>query len=138
MQKGKHIGKIIINMKDVANLPATAERILASFSAQGTYLLTGGLGGLGKAITRWMAEHGAKNFVFLSRSAGQSEEDQCFIRELEAEGCKAIPVMGSVVEPADVEKAVKSAPTAIKGVLHLSMVLRVRLLSFSDSLTGLA
>ncbi|OBT45611.1 Type I Iterative Polyketide synthase (PKS) [Pseudogymnoascus sp. WSF 3629] len=38
-----------------------------------SYLLVGGLGGLGRAIARWMMQHGAKNIIFLSRSGLDKE-----------------------------------------------------------------
>ena len=37
--------------------------------ADATYLVTGGLGSLGVAVARWMAQHGARRFVILGRTA---------------------------------------------------------------------
>lgn len=130
MQKGQHIGKIVVGFSEEESISATVARRETSLSADATYLLVGGLGGLGKAVTTWMVERGAKNFVFLSRSAGKSAEDQSFFRELEAQGCSAIAIAGSVVELDDVKRAVKAASKPIAGVLQMSMVLRV---SFSTN-----
>ncbi|RDA95780.1 hypothetical protein CP533_5176 [Ophiocordyceps camponoti-saundersi (nom. inval.)] len=125
MQKGKHIGKIVVRMpqesEQLAAVPAPRETKL---SCQHTYLLVGGLGGIGKSLATWMTDHGARSFVFLSRSAGQSSEDQAFIQELESQGCRVTAVAGSVAEFSDVRRAAAAAPTQIKGVIHLSMVLR--------------
>ncbi|KAK5987506.1 Highly reducing polyketide synthase gloL [Cladobotryum mycophilum] len=47
-----------------------------------------------------------------------------FLRELESQGCQAIPAVGSVSEMADVKRAIQMAPTRIAGVIQMSMVLR--------------
>lgn len=37
-----------------------------------TYLIIGGLGGLGRSLARWLVDHGAKNLLLLSRNAVSS------------------------------------------------------------------
>lgn len=133
MNKGSHIGKIIVTMpEDPKEIPATKAAQSALLSATSTYLMIGGLGGLGKAVTRWMVESGARSFCFLSRSAGKSEQDQAFFQELESQGCHVVAVPGSVAEMADVKKAIEAAPTTIAGVLQMSMIIRVSNISSSD------
>ncbi|RDA88225.1 hypothetical protein CP532_0333 [Ophiocordyceps camponoti-leonardi (nom. inval.)] len=127
MQSGKHIGKIVVTLPEAKSLPAiNTSRRQYPFSNESTYLLVGGLGGLGKAVATWIVERGARNLLFLSRSAGKSSEDQGFLRELESQGCRAVAFAGDVSDLATVQKAVKAAPTAISGVLQTSMVLRDR------------
>lgn len=126
MQKGKHIGKILITIpKEAKQLSTSASQTVIKFSPTATYLIVGGMRGLGRAIATWMAEHGARSFVFLSRSAGQQADDQAFLAELAAQGCSAIASEGSVVELDDVKRAIELAPSRIAGVLQLSMVLKV-------------
>ncbi|PWY69921.1 KR-domain-containing protein [Aspergillus eucalypticola CBS 122712] len=72
-----------------------------SFHPNASYLLVGGLGGLGRAV-------GARHLVFLSRNAGFAEDDKEFICELEAAG-------GSVASLADLQNA---------GVLQMSLCLK--------------
>jgi NAD(P)-dependent dehydrogenase (short-subunit alcohol dehydrogenase family)/aryl carrier-like protein len=94
------------------------------FDPYSTYLITGGLGGLGRAIAVWLAERGACNLLFLSPSAGSKPDDQSLFTELESMGCTAIAVRGIVQNESDVSRAIKAAKTLIKGVLHLAMQLR--------------
>ncbi|KAK5991160.1 Highly reducing polyketide synthase gloL [Cladobotryum mycophilum] len=124
MQKGGHIGKIIIAVKDTKQISAVGARKQLELSDKLTYLMVGGLGGLGKALATWMVEHGARSFVFLARSAGESDEDQAFFQELRSQGCTAVAVSGSVVEFNDVKRAIAAAPMPIGGVIQLAMVLR--------------
>lgn len=44
------------------------------FSADATYLLVGCLGGLGRSLTSWMMDRGARDFVLLSRSGADKPE----------------------------------------------------------------
>ncbi|KAJ0151029.1 Lovastatin diketide synthase LovF, partial [Colletotrichum tanaceti] len=91
-----------------------------------SYLLVGGFGGLGRAVATWLLEHGARNLVFLSRSAGAANPDNAaFVRELESyPGCVVTCVSGDVGNADDVRKAIAAAPKPVAGVLQLSLVLR--------------
>lgn len=125
MQKGTHIGKIVVTMpEDTSALSAASIRQEAQFRNDRSYLLVGGLGGLGKAISSWMVDRGARSLVYLSRSAGQSAEDQLFFQELKTQGCDAVALAGSVNIMADVEQALALAPKRLGGILQMSMVLR--------------
>ena len=53
------------------------------FDPCSTYLIAGGLGGLGRSIARWMAGRGARNLIILSRTGPKSEAALDLLRELE-------------------------------------------------------
>lgn len=126
MQKGQHIGKIVVSMPEQpAELEITPTAQKLKLREDASYLLCGGLGGLGRAISNWMVENGARNLVYLSRSGGEPESTQAFIRELEAQGCSVQAFKGDVANAEDVASAVQQAAKPIAGVLHMSMVLKV-------------
>lgn len=126
MQKGQHIGKIVVTIpEDPSKLDVTSTVQTLALRPDASYLLVGGLGGLGRAISTWMVEHGARSLIFLSRSAGKSPDDQSFFRELELQGCSVQYFAGNVTVMEDVENVVKNAAKPIAGVMHMSMVLRV-------------
>ena len=130
MQTGSHIGKIVVEMPDdPAGLPVAKSLKAFSLSPDASYLLVGGLGGLGRAVTTWMVENGARNFVFLSRSAGKSNADKAFLQELEVQNCNIAVVAGSVANLDDVKQAVAVCSRPLAGVIQMSMVLRVSELS---------
>lgn len=131
MQRGEHMGKIVVKMP-VNNtvLPAVPMSKELILRPDASYLMVGGLGGLGQAVSTWMVEHGAKNLIYLSRTAGQTERDAIFIKELEAYGCSVQTFPGSVSKLSDVENVVKNASMPIAGVMQMSMVLRVSPPSF--------
>jgi hypothetical protein len=129
MQKGIHIGKVLVRIpKNFNSIPITTAAKSLELSSEKTYLLVGGLGGLGRAISTWMVERGVRRFVYLSRSAGSSK-DVPFINELEFQGCSVQTIAGSVGKLEDVQRAISVAPTQIGGVLQMSMVLRDTLFS---------
>ncbi|KAK3328126.1 polyketide synthase [Cercophora scortea] len=127
LQTGQHIGKIVITMpQNLAEIEPTPIAQAPNFRSDASYLLCGGLGGLGRAVSTWMVENGARHLVYLSRSGGESDRDQTFIRELEAQGCTVQTFKGDTANAHDVENAVRNAKRPIAGVMLMSMVLRDR------------
>ncbi|WYZ46092.1 hypothetical protein EsH8_IX_000317 [Colletotrichum jinshuiense] len=126
MQKGQHIGKIVMKMDGLAeSLEAqTTSTFKPSLDSDASYLLVGGLGGLGRFVSNWMIEHGARHLIYLSRQGVETPENEIFLKEIEAQGCSATAVRGNVTCLAEVEHAINSAPKPIRGIINLSMVLR--------------
>lgn len=141
IQQGKHIGKIVVSMpatQEQAVIPVERQPRTLSLDPNSAYLLVGGMGGLGRAVSSWLVEHGARHLIFLSRSAGQGETDKAFANELASQDCTLQMFSGSITSLDDVSKAVKGATVPIKGVLNLSMVLRVSLTAVPPSGTPLS
>lgn len=130
LQKGAHIGKVIMSLRDEAGRPdlgtiATVAKKTVMLNASASYLLVGGLGGLGRSIATWMVQHGARHLTFLSRSTGTGSSTEIdFIRMLESMDCTVQLVRGSVSNLADVSRAVESTVAPLSGIVQTSMVLR--------------
>ncbi|GME45714.1 putative lovastatin nonaketide synthase protein [Neofusicoccum parvum] len=91
LQAGKHMGKVVLTAGDrdvvkVIPQPPVPTRL----RPDATYILSGGLGGLGRSIARWMAHHGARNLVFLSRSGDASDAAKELLQDLRRSGVKAV------------------------------------------------
>ncbi|TVY93463.1 Lovastatin diketide synthase, partial [Lachnellula willkommii] len=72
-----------------ASPPTTRQPTLPGnhmFHSHATYIITGGLGGLGKSIARWMVSNGAQNLLFLSRQGGENSTAKVFLDDLKASG----------------------------------------------------
>ena len=128
MQQGKHIGKIVVSMRASTGTSLIGTNIAKiqrpmEFDSSAYYLFAGGLGGIGRAISSWMVERGARHLIYLSRSAVPAGEHSEFIRELESMGCDVQLVKGSVANAGDVKRAVQRAQGHLKGVLQMSMIL---------------
>lgn len=123
LYKNEDVGKAFVVVP--RNAPTSSPSNPSLYLDPGaTYMITGGLGGLGRAIAIWLVERGVQNLLFLSPSAGTKPNDQHLFAELESMGCTAIAVRGIAQSECDVLRAVKEAKTPIKGVLHLAMQLR--------------
>ena len=60
MKNGDHIGKMVITLpENVEDIAVSATRRKLRLPGNASYILVGGLGGLGRAIAIWMAEAGA-------------------------------------------------------------------------------
>ncbi|PMB71845.1 Lovastatin nonaketide synthase mokA [Beauveria bassiana] len=121
----------IRNELEVARRPAARPEISVvqrerylKLDSQGSYLLVGGFGGLGRQVAIWLAENGAGNIMFLSRSAGTELSHQKLMAELVSMGAGVQALQGSVTCMQDVRQAIQQAALPVKGIIQMSMVLR--------------
>ncbi|KAK1983490.1 hypothetical protein LZ30DRAFT_588193 [Colletotrichum cereale] len=87
LQGGKNTGKAIIDYATPGQplQYQPMERPGLIFDKDATYIISGGLGGLGRRIVRWMVGRGARNLVLLSRrGAAASPEAESFVSDVEA------------------------------------------------------
>jgi phthiocerol/phenolphthiocerol synthesis type-I polyketide synthase D len=90
----------------------------------GAYVLTGGLGGIGLVVARWLIEHGAARIVLNSRSQ-PSAEQRAVLDEL-AERAQIAVVSGDLAAPGTAESLVASAEETgltLRGVIHGAAVI---------------
>ncbi len=124
MAQAKHIGKVVIVLEDPEayfELPAGATAI----HAQGSYLITGGLGDLGLTFAYWLAQQGARHIVLVGRST-PSDGAQRIIAELEASGVNVIPAQADVTnldQLTGVFAQMEETLPPLKGVIHAAGLL---------------
>ncbi|KAJ2991088.1 hypothetical protein NUW58_g2648 [Xylaria curta] len=92
-----------------------------------TYLLVGCLGGLGRSLTRWMMECGARHFAFISRSGIDRPEAARLIADIQLSGASAQVLRADASDEEAVVSLVASlqAQRPVRGVVHAAMVLKV-------------
>ncbi|XP_035715748.1 phenolphthiocerol synthesis polyketide synthase type I Pks15/1 [Folsomia candida] len=73
MEKVKHIGKIVLTMPEIGTKLTSGEPSSPLFNGISTYLITGGLGGIGLEVANWMGNNGAKTILLLGRSLPKSD-----------------------------------------------------------------
>ncbi|KAI8179922.1 Highly reducing polyketide synthase FUM1 [Colletotrichum sp. SAR 10_66] len=127
LYKGTHIGKVVIDLSDETQdtLKVAHPTPTPAFKNDATYMLVGGMRGLGSSIARWMVSLGARDLVFVSRSAGAGAEDQFLMAELEGMGCRTTAIACDITDESAVEAIVSrvSSSKRIAGVINLAMVL---------------
>ncbi|MEB3030801.1 SDR family NAD(P)-dependent oxidoreductase, partial [[Mycobacterium] nativiensis] len=108
-----------------ATLDSEASQVSpAEVRADGSYLLTGGLGGLGIVVARWLVARGAGRLILNGRSE-PSEEQRAVLAELAADAQVAF-VAGDISSPGVAERLVAAAEETglpLRGVVHAAGVL---------------
>jgi hypothetical protein len=125
---GGPIGSVVLEFPgDTQSLPAESYSDEIQFRKDRSYVLIGGLGGLGRSAAVWLAERGAGCIIFMSRSASAGAESRSLVHELKALGCETQIAIGSVTDATAVDRLVANAAKPVAGVLHLALVLKVSL-----------
>ncbi len=121
--QGKHIGKIVVDMRD----PDAAVRAApdgCALDPDGSYLVTGGLSGFGFAIARDLVEAGAGRVVLASRSGVAHDEVAEEIARLKAQGADIVSLALDVADKAQVDKAIRDLAAGdkpLKGIVHAAV-----------------
>ena len=92
-----------------------------------SYLVVGGVGGIGKSVVRRLVELGAQNLVLLSRNA-ESPQHGPFLAEIRGNGVKVVTRNVDIADAARLEKAARDVSTVlppVAGVIQAAMVLQV-------------
>lgn len=96
----------------------------AALRADGTYVLVGGLGGLGKAIATLMVDRGARNLLFLSRSGSKTSEDHEFLESLTRRGVQVEVAKVDICNASTLETALTNIELPpIKGAVQCAAVI---------------
>ncbi|RYO81820.1 hypothetical protein DL764_009708 [Monosporascus ibericus] len=136
---GKRIIEVVPDSAVLANVKT---RPRYRFPADATYVIAGGLGGLGRSFARWMASRGARNLVLLSRSGAETAPARTLLDELQTQG---VFVAAPQVDISDItslknelQRLVKHMPP-IRGCIQATVALRDNLfenMTYEDWLTS--
>ena len=111
MRAARHIGKIVLTMPPLRN---------GRLRQDGTYLVTGGLGGIGCALAEWLGEHGAGAVVLNGRRPPDSEAERA-INALRARGFRVEVEIADVTDTAALDamlSRVDGTLPPLAGVIH--------------------
>ena len=128
MQNGLHLGKIVLKKNKDSVIPALPhDAHPLALKDDATYVLVGGLGGLGRGLAPYMAEHGAKHLAFFSRTEEVPPAAQKVLDQLKEMEVDARVYVADVTDADNLKKVVARINTEmppIKGVVQGAMVLR--------------
>ena len=114
MAQARHVGKVVITHRRTSGRPVPDVR------ADGTYLVTGGLGGLGLLTARHLVELGARHLVLMGRRPPSAVAAEA-VDALRADGVDVLVVEGDVARTDDVDRvlaAVAATDQPLRGVVH--------------------
>lgn len=111
MQLARHVGKIVVS---------SAPLVRGPLRSNGTYLVTGGLGGIGCAVASWLAEHGAGTIALNGRRPPDADAQEVIDR-LRSRGVTVRVEIADVTDTEAIDNMMltleKEAPP-IAGIIH--------------------
>lgn len=124
LQHSRHIGKIIIDFEQ----PPTVHRARTpvSLDPEATYLVTGGLSGLGAVAARHLAARGARHLALLGRRGSDAPEAPGLLADLDQQGVQANGYAVDVTDTAalrGVLDTIHASGHPLRGIIHCAMVL---------------
>ncbi len=111
MRSARHIGKIVLTPPPLKQGELRRDR---------TYLVTGGLGGIGCAVAGWLADHGAGVIVLNGRRSPDAEADAA-IAALRSRGVRIEVELADVTDTAAIDDMLACMDASLPplgGVIH--------------------
>lgn len=120
MAQAKQVGKVVLSIPAQLQLPGQ-KRIQPDKS----YLITGGLGGLGLKVAEWLVTQGATHLVLSSRQGATTAAAQSAIAALESQGAKIKAVKADVAQAEEVKNLLQTSQefAPLRGIIHAAGVL---------------
>lgn len=118
MQTAKQIGKVVIEIPPALNIED-------KIRPDATYLITGGLGGLGLTLSKWLSDKGATHLVLTGRRE-LDDEIQSTLKNIETATMKISYETLDSGDEKSVEKllnTLQGSEKPLKGIFHLAGVL---------------
>ncbi|OMC31017.1 polyketide synthase [Mycobacterium sp. GA-1841] len=126
MSGAQHTGKLVLDVPHTGSsrlvVPPSEVRV---FRADGAYIVTGGLGGLGSFLAEKMAANGCGRIVLSSRSQPSATALETLER-IRSTGVDILVECGDIAEAGTAEKLVATATGSglpLRGVLHAAGVI---------------
>ncbi|MGV1086684.1 MAG: sulfolipid-1 biosynthesis phthioceranic/hydroxyphthioceranic acid synthase [Mycobacterium sp.] len=125
MSAAQHTGKLILTIPREAQsgvaVPPTQAKV---FRKDGSYIVTGGVSGLGLFLAAAMSSAGCGRIILTSRSQ-PNPQSQKTIDRLRANGADVVVECGNIADPATAGRLVSAATATglpLRGVLHAAAV----------------
>ncbi|MFG1343669.1 SDR family NAD(P)-dependent oxidoreductase [Xanthobacter autotrophicus DSM 431] len=134
--KAQHIGKVVLTF-DEPEIEVEIDLSQAiRFSAEASYLVTGGLRGFGVAIADFLSRHGAGRLLLAGRNGTPDEEAAPVLAAIAARGTQIVPVALDVTDAPAVDALVAAyarSDKPLKGIVHGAAVIEDGFLNQLDA-----
>ena len=121
MQSARHIGKIVVTYPLGAPLATPAPAPPLTLNPAVSYLVTGGLSGLGLATAQWLGAHGARHLVLCGRSPTLTAAAAAALAQLAQAGVAVLATPCDVTDYAALAAVFDAADARgapVRGVIH--------------------
>ncbi|XVQ85310.1 SDR family NAD(P)-dependent oxidoreductase [Microbispora siamensis] len=125
MRHSRHIGKVVVSF-DPRDEPVTVQpqQTAPRLEPEGTYLVTGGLGGFGAATARRLAQRGARHLALVGRRGAEAPEAAALLEELERSGVEVRAYAADVADRDAMRRILHDLDAGgypLRGVVHAAM-----------------
>lgn len=139
LQKARHIGKVVCVMPELRLENGEYKAFTPMFNDRSTYLITGGLGGIGFEVAKWMVQKGAKHVILASRNPPKAST-KAIIDQLNSQGANIIPVQLDVGNYAQCKELIEKIGDPsddlrvppLRGIMHAAGILSDGLIANQD------
>ncbi len=109
----------------------TAASLPRNLNPHASYLVTGGVGGLGLVVARWLVAQGARNLVLAGRHGAVTPTAQDAIQTMEESGANVSVVQADIADADAVQRLLETCQTLgpLCGIVHAAGVIDDALLS---------
>ncbi|MEV1051085.1 SDR family NAD(P)-dependent oxidoreductase [Streptomyces sp. NPDC049887] len=124
LRHSRHLGKVVISFTDSSPVAVDQPDPAVRLDPDATYLITGGLSGLGAATARHLADRGARHLALVSRRGCQAPEAADLVAGLEKAGTTVRVYAADVTDPEAVEAVITEADQLrrpVRGIVHAAM-----------------
>ncbi|XP_074599361.1 fatty acid synthase-like [Brevipalpus obovatus] len=126
MATGKHIGKVLIKIKNPGNShnlsPVPALKTV-TFHSDKMYIIVGGFGGLGLEVALWMAFNGAKNIVINSRKGPKATYHRYCLERLAEKNVNSVISSHDLTTEKGTRELFSSLSLPVGGIFNSALVL---------------
>ncbi|KAI6778618.1 Lovastatin nonaketide synthase-like protein [Emericellopsis cladophorae] len=127
IQAGKHTGKVILTVEPEVKVQVVPPKPKpAQLNPEATYIVVGGLGGLGRQIVDWTAGAGARHIVIFSRTGRSDPDTLNFLDRLASEGITVRVEKCDVTSEDQLQEsvaAIQKTMPPIRGLFQAAMIL---------------
>jgi len=120
--RAEHIGRIVLSFQNVDALAVWSDEAWPALRADASYLVSGGLGGLGLRLAEWLAQQGARHLTLVGRRQPDAAA-QTALAAIRATGAAVETCVADVADEAAMTALVArlaASPWPIRGIFHLA------------------
>ncbi|GFQ90829.1 fatty acid synthase [Trichonephila clavata] len=133
MASGKHIGKVVIKIKDeepqkkIVSTPTELKALRrTTCDPDKSYVIIGGLGGFGLELCQWLVERGARHIVLTSRSGIKTGYQKLCVNRWKQDSINIVVSTLNAAKLGDAKSLLKLAASIkpVGAIFNLALVLR--------------
>ena len=120
LSSAKHIGKVVVSFSDLESITSVLPtRKSKKISSNGSYLITGGFGGVGLKTAEWLARNGATRIFLIGHRNAERPSVNALVNSLSEIGALVTTHILDVADPEAVKNLFDREDfSSLKGVFH--------------------